>query len=140
MSQQQHQPLTVTRIVTTVVGDDPGLIPDEACPHEPTRVRASVRITPAHPPPSSRGLLEKRITAYMARVPNLSEGQGRDNHLCHLAAWLTRDLGLSDEAALPWLERWDRGNVPPKGTERLRQIMASARRYGRHPIGTGQVS
>jgi putative DNA primase/helicase len=116
-----------------VAGDSPALIPAEAQAHEAPKVRVNVRFVPAHPPRRGAGL-ERRVRGYMARLPNLSEGQGRDNIAYGFACWLVRDLGLSDDAALPWLEEWDRGNAPPKGTQRLLEIMASARRYGRHAI------
>ena len=114
-----------------VAGDPPALIPAEA--QEPPKVRVTVRFVPAHPPRQGTSL-DRRIRGYMARLPNLSEGQGRDNVGYSFACWLLRDLGLSDDAALPWLEMWDRGNSPPKGTQRLLEIMGSARHYGQRPV------
>jgi hypothetical protein len=117
----------------TVTGDSPKLMPPAAKDNERPAVLVSVRFVPAHPP--RRGTsLERRIRGYMAKLPNLSEGQGRDNVGYSFACWLLRDLGLSDDAALSWLEEWDRRNSPPKGTQRLLEIMGSARRYGQHPI------
>jgi hypothetical protein len=52
------------------------------------------------------------------------------------AAFLVRDLGLADAVALDWLQRWDAGNRPPKGAEALAEILANARLYGRHAIGS----
>jgi hypothetical protein len=116
-----------------LAGDAPALIPVEAQAHEPPKVRVVVRFVPAHPP--RRGTsLERRVRGYMARLPNLSEGQGRDNVGYSFACWLVRDLGLSDGDALPWLEEWDQRNSPPKGTQRLLEIMGSARRYGQRPV------
>ena len=46
-------------------------------------------------------------------------------------------MGLSDEEALPWLERWDAGNRPPLGCERLLEVIRNARTYGRRDIGSG---
>jgi hypothetical protein len=74
----------------------------------------------------------------MARLPNLGEGQGRDRVAFSFAAFLARDLDLPDHLALDWLSRWDAGNRPPKGEAALREILANARRYGRHPIGCGR--
>jgi hypothetical protein len=119
--------------ILSLAGDAPALIPAEARAQERPAVRVNVRFVPAHPTPHA-GSLERRIRGYMARLPNLGEGQGRDNVGYSFACWLVRDLGLSDETALPWLEQWDRGNSPPKGTQRLLEIMGSARRYGRHPV------
>jgi hypothetical protein len=116
-------------------GDPPTLIPAEARSYEPPKVRVSVRFVPAHPP--RRGsTLDFRIKAYMARLPNLGEGQGRDDVAYGFACWLLRDLGLTDDTALPWLEEWDRGNHPPKGADRLKEIMRSARAYGKHNISS----
>jgi hypothetical protein len=81
--------------------------------------------------------LERRILAYLAKVPNLGEGQGRDNVAFGLAAWLVRDLGLTDAEALPWLLRWDAGNHPPKGEDRLREVLANVHNYGRNAYRSG---
>jgi hypothetical protein len=70
-------------------------------------------------------------------LPNLAEGQGRDDVAYYFAAWLARDLALSDAAALPWLEAWDRRNSPPKGQARLQEILGSARKYGKRPFACG---
>jgi hypothetical protein len=39
----------------------------------------------------------------MARLPNLGEGQGRDDVAYRFGCWLVRDLALSDSEALTWL-------------------------------------
>lgn len=85
---------------------------------------------------ASQGL-DRRVRAYLTRLPNLAEGQGRDDVAYHFAAFLVRDLQLPDAAALPWLVRWDRGNRPPKGEARLCEILANARAYGRNAYGCG---
>jgi len=48
--------------------------------------------------------LARRIQAYVSRLPNLCEGQGRDDVAYRLAGFLVRDLNLSDNAAMPWLQ------------------------------------
>src|SRR5207302_1014498 len=53
------------------------------------------------------------------------------------AAWLVRDMKLSDGDALTWMEQWDVGNAPPKGRERLREIIANAHTYGQRGYGSG---
>jgi len=55
----------------------------------------------------------------------------------NFAAFLVRDLQLPDDQALSWLSHWDSGNSPPKGEDRLREIIASAHRYGRNAYGSG---
>jgi hypothetical protein len=86
-----------------------------------------------------RGLdrLEKRIVSYLLRCPHRSEGQGRDDVAYGIAAFLVRDLGLDDSTALSYLSCWDRFNTPPKGEERLSQILKSAHNYGTHSYGAG---
>jgi len=113
-------------------GDDPGLVPE--APLAP----------PSLPPPrrgcyisAGRGNLGSRITAYMRRLPNLSAGQGRDNVAFSFAAFLVRDLALPDDIALVWLAAWDSGNSPPKGRERLAEIIKNAHSYGQKAAGTG---
>jgi len=123
--------------VLTLQGDPPNLLPD---------VPPSTPLTPARPrpwtPTPCRDDRAARAAAYMRRLPNLGEGQGRDDVAYQFAAFLLRDLGLDDHVALDWLGLWDAGNRPPKGNERLLEIMASVRLYGRHPIASdlGAVS
>jgi hypothetical protein len=81
--------------------------------------------------------LPRRIRAYIAKLPHLGEGQGRDDVAYNFAAFLARDLALSDAEALPWLEEWDAGNRPPKGRERLAEILGNAHSYGRNGYGSG---
>lgn len=114
-------------------GDDPTLLP----PVPAAAVPAQPRNLGRKPGLCRCSHVSRRVAAFAARLPHLGEGQGRDNVGYHFAAFLVRDLALSDETALEWLLRWDCGNAPPKGEARLRQIVASARRYGRGPIGCG---
>jgi hypothetical protein len=96
--------------------------------------------TPRRPPrPRVRGgNLSVRIAGYMRRLPNLGEGQGRDDVAFGFAAFLVRDLALADDIALDWLCLWDRGNRPPKGRDCLAEIMRNARDYGQRPVGCGR--
>jgi hypothetical protein len=106
-------------------GDSPDLIPHDI---EPPKGGVKHIVADPRPlPPSCPVRLARRIRAYAAKVPNLNEGQGRDDQAFKLAAFLVRDLGQSDEVALPFLEEWDAGNSPPKGTNRLRKIIHNAR-------------
>src|SRR5262249_33576558 len=77
------------------------------------------------------------VRAYLAKLPNLSEGQGSDDVAYGFAAFLVRDLALPDADALPWLEEWGGGNRPPKGRERLQEILANAQSYGQRAYGSG---
>jgi hypothetical protein len=125
--------------VLGLAGDPARLIPAEARACEPPRVVVTVRFVPAHPPRQATPL-DRRIRAYMGRLPHLCEGQGRDNVAYSFACWLVRDLGLSDDQALPWLSEWDAGNAPPKGADRLREVLGNARVYGKHPFAGGHAS
>jgi hypothetical protein len=81
--------------------------------------------------------VEHRVRTYMAKLPHLGEKQGRDDVAYNFAAFLVRDLNLPDDVALRWLEEWDAGNRPPKGRERLREIIANVHVYGHRPYGSG---
>jgi hypothetical protein len=78
-----------------------------------------------------------RIRAYRAKLPNKSEGQGRDDVAYGFLAFMVRDLALSDAEALNFADEWDAHNSPPKGRERLAQILASVHVYGQHAYGAG---
>jgi hypothetical protein len=113
-----------------LTGDPPGLVPAAPLPAPAPRRRQY-----AGGPP---GNLSSRIAAYVRRVPNLGEGQGRDDAAFKLAAWLVRDMALSDDIALEWLCIWDAGNQPPKGRECLAESWKYAHAYGRKPVGCGR--
>lgn len=78
-----------------------------------------------------------RVNAYRRKVPNLGEGQGRDDVAYNFLAFLARDLSLGDDEALRWAGEWDAGNTPPKGPEALREILANVHLYGRREYGSG---
>jgi hypothetical protein len=105
-------------------------------PPEPAR-QVVPQFRPVRPVTDGLHGLTRRIQAYVARLPNLCEGQGRDDIAYRLAAFLVRDLELSDDSALPWLRQWDAGNQPPKGDARLREIIQSAHTYGTRAYGCG---
>jgi len=116
-----------------LTGDSPELIP-ELLPR-PAPVPTPRRW---HAPVASPGdNRTARVAAYLRRLPNLGEGQGRDDVAYHFACFLVRDMALPDDEALDWLQRWDAANNPPKGVERLQEILASAHRYGRNQVGCG---
>jgi hypothetical protein len=81
--------------------------------------------------------LDARVRAYLARLPRLAEGQGRDAVAFNLLAWLARDMDLGDDEALPYAEEWDAGNHPPKGRARLEEILANVHLYGQRSYGAG---
>jgi hypothetical protein len=79
--------------------------------------------------------LDARVRAYLARLPHLAEGQGRDDVAFTFLAWLARDLRLGDAEALRYAEEWDAGNTPPKGRERLTEILSNVHEHGQRPYG-----
>jgi hypothetical protein len=117
--------------ILSLEGDNPALIPEAT-----TEARTAPRRSRSGGGAASNGLAAM-IAAYMARLPNLGEGQGRDDVAYTFAAFLARDLNLTDDVVLGWLARWDRGNNPPKGEARLKEILANARLYGKHAFRSG---
>jgi hypothetical protein len=82
-------------------------------------------------------MLRYRINAYRETLPHGVEGTGRDNVAYQFLAFLVRDLAIPDEAAVGYAEEWDAGNSPPKGRERLREILKSVHAYGKNGYGSG---
>jgi hypothetical protein len=117
--------------VLSLTGDPVHLVPEEPPPPPPPPARRPV----CCPRNGAQDNLAARIAAYLRRLPNLGEGQGRDDVAYHFAAFLGRDLALSKDVALDWLVRWDAGNRPPKGEAALCEILDNALRYGRNAIG-----
>src|SRR5262249_45342709 len=76
----------------------------------------------AGPPPGLRPAgveWQYRVGEYMATLPNLGEGQGRDDVAYNFLAFMVRDLKLPDDYALEEACRWDADNTPPLGRGRL---------------------
>ena len=119
----------------TLQGDDPALLPWDEIRGTPKPEAAKTARKFTVKASNGEASLRKRITDYMDKLPNLREGQGRDDVAFTFAAWLTRDMQQTDADALPWLEIWDLGNNPPKGRERLAEIVKNARAYGRNSVG-----
>jgi hypothetical protein len=114
----------------SLAGDPPSLVPDVPPPAPPAIPRPPHgTVRPGH--------LARRIAGFMRQLQHLGEGQGRDDNAYRLAAFLVRDLAVPDDVALECLAAWDAGNRPPKGRERLSEIIASAHRYGRNAVGCG---
>jgi hypothetical protein len=120
-----------------LTGDDPDLIP-EITPAPSASPATSGQTGQARPPGFTGGNLAAYIAKYIrACCPNSSAGQGRDDIAYRLASKLVRDLRVSDDIALLWLERWDAKNNPPKGSDRLKEIIRSAHAYGQRDYGSG---
>jgi hypothetical protein len=83
--------------------------------------------------------LARRVAGYVAKLPwGIPEGAGRNNAAYKLAAWLTRDMGLDEQAAFDWVAAWNaRACTPPLRPRELRAVVKSAVRHGRRPVGAG---
>jgi putative DNA primase/helicase len=119
--------------ILSLTGDPAQLVPDVPPPAPKPQARRLVNRTFVFHPDN----LSARVAAYMRKLPNAGEGGGRDDIAFRFAAWLVRDMNLSDSVALDWLEQWDRGNNPPKGRDCLAEILANAHEYGTHAVGSG---
>src|SRR5262249_49200732 len=114
----------------------------------PAEPLAPVSRPPAntHGRPDSRATLadsdlSARIVTYLGRLPaGLSTGQHRDDYAYTFAAFLVRDLELSDEQAMAWMLAWDARNAVAKGEDRLREIIANAHAYGQRTYGSGLLN
>ncbi len=78
-----------------------------------------------------------QIACYRAKLPNRGEGQGRDDVAYNYLAFLARDMALPDADALAYASEWDALNTPPKGRQRLEQILADVHQYGQRAYGSG---
>jgi hypothetical protein len=123
--------------VLSLRGDPASLIPTEAVrlEHRPATPR---RATACGRRADSGSDLSRRIANYMGRLENRSEGGRRDDFAYRGACYLVRDMQLSDDEALEWLDQWDQRNCPPKGRDRLREIIRSAHAYGQYDYGRGR--
>jgi hypothetical protein len=118
--------------VLALAGDPPDLVPEVPVRVLPRQARPTVAYRPA-----AGNDLSRRIEGCMVRLPNLGQGQGRDDVAHGFAAWMARDLALSDADVLGWLFRWDSGNYPPKGDAALVRILANVKLYDRSAVGSG---
>ena len=66
-----------------------------------------------------------------ARWPSAGKG-GRNARAFQNAAYLVKNLGLTEAQAWPILQKWNRGNRPPLSQWELRQTLRNGRIYGRH--------
>jgi hypothetical protein len=124
--------------VLATEGVSPTCIPAEAEPVERSHEYVPVRSGQRRQRENSGDQLARRISARLARLPSgLGVGQHRHDVAFKLAAWLVRDLQLSDSAALTWLTQWDQGNATPLGKAELEKELDCAHRYGTHAYGSG---
>jgi hypothetical protein len=67
-----------------------------------------------------------------AKWPSVSKG-GRNARAFQNAAYLVKNLGLTEAQASPVLQQWNMRNRPPLTWCELRQTLRNAMIYGRHP-------
>lgn len=116
-------------------GDPPWLIPDTAISHQLSAIRQPKKAESGRRIAESG--IDRRVELYMRCLPNLGEGQGRDDVAYRFGCYLTRDMALPKDRALDWLAAWDEGNRPPKGRERLLAILNNCLIYGQKAVGNG---
>jgi len=72
-----------------------------------------------------------KLTA--AKWPGITKG-GRNSKAFQNAAYLLKNLGLTEEQTWPILQQWNRKNKPPLPESELHQALRNASFYGRHPV------
>ena len=75
----------------------------------------------------------KRIAA---KWPSITKGR-RNCKAFQNAAYLLKNLGLTEEQAWPFLNRWNCGNRPPLPEPELRRALRNANIYGQHRAENG---
>jgi hypothetical protein len=77
----------------------------------------------------------ERARRYLAALPPAVAGSHGDLHTFRVCCRLVRGFALDDAEALALLQEWNARCLPPWTDRDLEQKIASARRYGREPIG-----
>jgi RepB DNA-primase from phage plasmid len=77
----------------------------------------------------------ERARRYLAALPPAIAGSHGDLHTFRVCCRLVRGFALDDAEALTLLQEWNTRCQPPWTDRELEQKIASARRYGREPIG-----
>lgn len=77
----------------------------------------------------------ERARRYLAALPPAIAGGHGDLHTFRVCCRLVRGFALDDSEALELLREWNTRCLPPWTDREIEQKIASARRYGREPIG-----
>ena len=105
----------------------------------PETFPAAPVLSPKIPPPfRDRGAIvtaSERARRYLARVEPAVAGQHGDLHTFRVCCRIVRGFGLTDAEAAAVLDDWNNRCDPPWTDRELQDKIASARRYGREPIG-----
>lgn len=76
-----------------------------------------------------------RAALTAAKWEGVSKGQRNSTAFQH-AAYLVKNLALTEEQAWSILQQWNVKNKPPLPERELRQALRNASIYGRHPVGS----
>ena len=77
----------------------------------------------------------ERARRYLAALPPAIAGSHGDLHTFRVCCRIVRGFALDDDEALALLQQWNTRCQPPWTDRELEQKIASARCYGREPIG-----
>jgi hypothetical protein len=77
----------------------------------------------------------ERARRYLAALPPAIAGNHGDLHTFRVCCRILRGFALDENEALVLLQGWNARCLPPWTDRELEQKIASARRYGREPIG-----
>lgn len=80
--------------------------------------------------PSPTGDLSRRVAGYIAKLPPLADGEGRNHTAFVLAAFVLHDCGGNTHDALVALEVWNTRNREPLAASTLPRILRHAARHG----------
>lgn len=80
--------------------------------------------------PSPTGDLSRRVAGYLAKLPPLADGEGRNHTAFVLAAFVLHDCGGSTHDALVALDVWNARNREPLAASTLPRIVRHATRHG----------
>jgi hypothetical protein len=129
----------------SIVDDDPARIYDLKClrslvssatggceDRRAAQAMYNSRIQSHAPVHDSRCAIEIARRA-AAKWPSASKG-GRNARAFQNAAYLVKNLGLTEAQAWPIFQQWNCKNRPPLPERELRQTLRNASIYGRHPV------
>lgn len=82
---------------------------------------------------------DRRVRAYIAKLGNRAEGDGRNNAACNLAIFMLNDLALETGLAWSYLTEWNTLNIPPLRERELRSVFVSAPKSAKRPRGCALI-
>jgi RepB DNA-primase from phage plasmid len=119
-------------LVTMVYGDVGRVYGVADFPAAKVRVKLTVIDNDRNVPADCRLARARR---YLTALPPAIAGSHGDLHTFRVCCRLVRGFALDDREALALLQEWNARCQPPWTDRELEQKIASAKRYGREPIG-----